>query len=190
MLKTFECPKRNNYIQRNQKSQINKIPTYIKIFEKRPEYIIKAIHKRDESFYLRGKNDKGFKTGNLNDYPIFKYSTCCFKYINTYLRTEKMYEYDEKYDWFRPRHFTMDELHSWIPCLHKEICSRPSNVQNGIITYRGIRNVKLQSSFKVGTTFAFAEFLSTSTDINTSKLFLKDKKQQMMIVKLYFILKY
>ena len=54
-----------------------------------------------------------------------------------------MYEYDKKKDRFRPRHFTLDELHSWIWRLHNEICSRSSNVQNGTITYRGIRNVKL-----------------------------------------------
>ena len=158
------------------KSQISKNEIQIQIFNSRPQYIINALQKKDESFYLRGKRDTNFKSSNLKDYPIFKYSTCCFKYINTYLRTEKMYEYDKKYDWFRPRTFTLDEIHSWIWCLHKELCSRPSNVPNGTLTYRGIRNVRLPSSFKVGTTFAFAEFLSTSTNINISKKFLKDSR--------------
>lgn len=100
-----------------------------------------------------------------------------------------MYEYDKKKDRFRPRHFTLDELHSWIWRLHNEICSNSSNVQNGTITYRGIRNVKLQSSFKVGTTFAFGEFLSTSTDINISKLFLKDSKTTDNNSKIIFFIK-
>ncbi len=100
-----------------------------------------------------------------------------------------MYEYDKKKDRFRPRHFTLDELHSWIWRLHNEICSRSSNVQNGTITYRGIRNVKLQSSFKVGTTFAFGGFLSTSTDINISKLFLKDSKTTDNNSKIIFFIK-
>ena len=101
------------------------------------------VHKKYESFYSRGKKDNNFKSVNLKDYPIFKCCTIWFKYINAYLRTEKMYEYDKKKDRFRPRHFTLDELHSWIWRLHNEICSRSSNVQNGTITYRGIRNVKL-----------------------------------------------
>lgn len=158
------------------KSLISKYPTQLKIFQKRPEYIINAFIKKDESFYLRGKRDTNFKSSNLNDYPIFKYSTCCFKYINTYLRTGQKYEYDKEHDWFRPRNYSFDELDSWTWCLHKEICSRYPNVQNGIITYRGIRNVTLPNSFKVGATFAFAEFLSTSTNINISKKFLKDSK--------------
>ena len=57
------------------KNQINKNPTYLKIFKKRPEYIVKAKHKKDESFYSRGKKDNNFKSVNLKDYPIFKYST-------------------------------------------------------------------------------------------------------------------
>ena len=171
------------------KSQINKIATQLLIFQKRPEYIINALLKKDESFYLRGKYNNHFKSKNLKDFPIFKYSTCCFKYINTYLRTEKMYEYDKQYDWFTPRNYTFDELKSWTWCLHKEICSRPQNVKNGTLTYRGIRNVLLPDSFRVGTTFAFAEFLSTSTDINISKKFLKDKKTTEDDSKILFYIK-
>ncbi len=52
-----------------------------------------------------------------------------------------MYEYDEENDWFDERFFSLNELHSWIWCLHKEICSRNSNIENGALTYRGIRNV-------------------------------------------------
>lgn len=155
------------------KSQINKNPIQLLIFQKRPKYIIDALKKRDESFYSKGKNDSIFNRTDLKDYPIFLYSTCYFKYINTYLRLEKMNEYDEENDWFSKRFFSLYELHSWIWFLHKEICSRNSNIENRTLTYRGIRNVTLPDSFGVGTTFCFAEFLSTSTDINTSIKFLK-----------------
>ena len=68
-------------------------------------------------------------------------------------------------------------MNSWIWCLHKELTNRDTNVANGTITYRGIRNVTLPNSFGVGTTFCFAEFLSTSTDIKTSLKFLKNYKK-------------
>ena len=158
------------------KSQINNNPIPLYSFQKRPKYIINALKKRDESFYSKGKKDSIFKRNNLKDYPIFLYSTCYFKYINTYLRLGKMYKYDKKNDWFPKRFFSLEELHSWIWCLHKEICSRDSNVENRTLVYRGIRNVILQDNFRVGMTFCFAEFLSTSTDINTSIRFLKDSK--------------
>ena len=152
------------------KSQINKDPIQLKIFTKRPEYIIGPLLKKDESFYSKGSTEN---RSTIKDYPIFLYSTCCFKYINTYLRDEKMYEYDKENDWFTPRNFTLNELNSWTWCLHKEITSRTSNVQNGTLTYRGVRNVTLPNSFKVGTIFGFSEFLSTSTDIKISKQFLQ-----------------
>jgi hypothetical protein len=103
---------------------------------------------------------------------------------------EKMYEYDKKNDRFPKRFFSLEELHSWIWCLHKEICSSHSNVENRTLVYRGIRNVILQDSFRVGMTFCFAEFLSTSTDINTSIRFLKDSKIKENYSKIIFYIKF
>ena len=157
------------------KSQINQNQIPIVTFSQRPQYIVNAILKKDESFYNKYEEAKKYNV-NIKDYPIFKYSTICFKYINTYLRSEKMYEYDDKYDRFGRRNFSLNEIQSWIWCLHKEICSRPINVQNGTLVYRGIRNVILPNSFQVGLTFCFGEFLSTSTNINISKRFLKDQR--------------
>ena len=156
------------------KIQLYKEPVELLTFQERPIYIISALRNRDESFYLKGKDDNIFKRTDPKDYPIFKYSTCCFKYINTYLRNKTMYEYDENHDWFGRRYYTFDDLRSWTWCLHKELCTRYSNVQNGTLIYRGVRNATLPSYFKVGYTFCFAEFISTSTNINISLSFLKD----------------
>ncbi len=105
------------------KNQLNRNEIPLLTFQKKPEYIINALRKKDESFYLKKEKETRdcFKSKNEKDYPIFLYSTCYFKYINTYLRTETMYEYDQ-YDWFPKRYYSYDELHSWIWCLHKEIC--------------------------------------------------------------------
>ena len=111
-------------------SQINKDPIPLKAFQKRPEFIIKALKKKDESFFTKGTDDKTFKSTNLKDYPIFLYSTCYFKYINTYLRNETFYEY-ESTDRFPKRFFSLNDLNSWIWCLHKELTNRNTNVANG-----------------------------------------------------------
>ena len=109
-------------------SQINKEPIPLMTYQKRPEYIINALKKKDESFYIKGTDDKIFKGTNVKDYPIFLYSTCYFKYINTYLRLEKFYEYESS-DWFPKRLFSLNELNSWIWCLHKELTNRDKMLQ-------------------------------------------------------------
>ena len=56
-------------------SQINKEPIPLMTYQKRPEYIINALKKKDESFYIKGTDDNIFKGTNVKDYPIFLYST-------------------------------------------------------------------------------------------------------------------
>lgn len=43
---------------------------------------------------------------------------------------EKMNEYENEKDEFPKRFFSLEELHSWIWCLHNEISSRHPNVEN------------------------------------------------------------
>ena len=55
-------------------------------------------------------------------------------------------------------------------CLHKAITQNNSNVNNGIILYRGVCK-KLPNNIRVGNRFYFPEFISTSKDINVAKSF-------------------
>ncbi len=97
------------------------------------------IKEKDKSFYK--KNDQG------NDYDNFKfvmhlYSTNDYEYLNNYMLFGKA---GEKY--------SEAELKSWAWCLHSSLTYTKSNVDNGIILYRGVSGIQMPENFKVGTQF-------------------------------------
>jgi hypothetical protein len=102
------------------------------------------IRERDKSFYQKNN------TGRDNfEYVINRYTGNEYKCLNDYLRSGVV------------RGFTEKELKSWAYCLHSSLQFRTSNVQNGSIVYRRVKN-SFPSNWRRGYVFYFAEFVSTS----------------------------
>lgn len=81
------------------------------------------IHERDKSFYQNNK------TGRDNfEYVINRYTGGEYKCLNNYLRSGEVSGFSER------------ELKSWAYCLHSSLQFRTSNVPNGTIVYRRVKN--------------------------------------------------
>ena len=102
-----------------------------------------------------------------DDFDIRFYTSNQYKYINNDLRKREISLYTENF------------LKSWICCLY-ETLSRNRNVKNGTIVYRAMGN-KFQNEFGVGSKFYFREFLSTSTNLDFCKKWIKNKGTIMII---------
>ena len=111
------------------------------------------IKERDKSFYDKNKSD-------LDNFAfvIKKYTGDDYWYLNDYLRQGDINKFSKK------------ELKSWAYCLHSSLQYRTSNVSNGTVVYRGV-SLPAPSDWKVGKRFYFAEFISTSTNIEVAKRF-------------------
>ena len=111
------------------------------------------IKERDKSFYDNNKS-------NLDNFSfvINKYTGDDYWCLNDYLRDGEVNK------------FPKDELKSWAYCLHSSLQFRTSNVSNGTVVYRGI-TLPAPKDWKVCKRFYFAEFISTSKDINVAKRF-------------------
>ena len=102
------------------------------------------IRERDKSFYEKNN------TGRDNfEYVINRYTGSEYKCLNNYLRSGEV------------NGFTERELKSWAYCLHSSLQFRTSNVPNGTIVYRRVKN-SFPSNWRRGSVFYFAEFVSTS----------------------------
>ena len=111
------------------------------------------IKERDKSFYDKNKSD-------LDNFAfvIKKYTGDDYWCLNDYLRQGDINRFSKK------------ELKSWAYCLHSSLQYRTSNVSNGTVVYRGV-SLPAPSDWKVGKRFYFAEFISTSTNIEVAKRF-------------------
>ena len=102
------------------------------------------IRERDKSFYQKNK------TGRDNfEYVINRYTGGEYRCLNDYLRSGEV------------KSFSRKDLKSWAYCLHSSLQFRTSNVPNGTIAYRRVKN-SFPSSWRRGFVFYFAEFVSTS----------------------------
>ena len=118
-----------------------------------PSSYYQILQTKDESHF--NKNNSGIS--NL-DFVLKEYTGSMFSYVNNYLR-----------DGVIPNN-NITDVNSTVWCLHKAITQNNSNVQNGIILYRGVCK-KLPNNIGIGTRFFFPEFISTSKDINVAKSF-------------------
>ena len=119
-------------------------------FEPPPATYYQILQTKDESYF--NGNTSGIS--NL-DYVLKDYTGCLYSSLNNYLRNG-----------ITPNNNT----NSTIWCLHKAITQNNSNVNNGVILYRGVCK-KLPNNIRVGNRFYFPEFISTSKDINVAKSF-------------------
>ena len=78
--------------------------------------------------------------------------------------------------------YTEDELKSSTFQLHKALYKSLPNIWDGTVIYRGI-NSKSPSYWKIGYQFIFAEFVSTSLNINNAENF--SKGGTLLIIALY-----
>ena len=111
------------------------------------------IKERDKPPHDKNKSD-------LDNFAfvIKKYTGDDYWCLNDYLRQGDINRFSKK------------ELKSWAYCLHSSLQFRTSNVNNGTVVYRGV-SLPAPSDWKVGKRFYFAEFISTSTNIEVAKRF-------------------
>ena len=127
----------------------------LKTFQYFTDKYREIIRERDKSFYL--KNDKGSDYDNFK-FVINKYTGEEYYLLNEFLRENKIQGYSEK------------DLKSWAFCLHSSLQYRTSNVPNGTVVYRGLKNINA-GSLKVGFRFYLGEFVSTSLNPNEAENF-------------------
>ena len=118
-----------------------------------PPTYYQILQNKDESYF--SKNTSGISN---YDFVLKDYTGCLYSSVNNYLRDGAVTNNNNK------------DLNSTVWCLHKAITQNNSNVQNGVLLYRGVCK-KLPSDIGIGTRFFFPEFISTSKDINVAKSF-------------------
>ena len=111
------------------------------------------IKERDKSFYNENQSD----LDNFS-FVINKYTGDDYWCLNDFLREGKVQK------------FSKSELKSWAYCLHSSLQFRTSNVKNGTVVYRGVK-LPAPKDWKVGKKFYFAEFISTSLNVEVAKGF-------------------
>ena len=129
----------------------------IKICIEPPQLLYDIIKEKDESYFNKFNNDNNNTTKNKYDSILREWTGIGSQRINDYLRKNT-------------QSVPVKDIKSNIWCLHKAITESESNVNNNTTVYRGIK-VKLPKNIGKGTQFYFKEFLSTSKDIETAKVF-------------------
>ena len=115
----------------------------------------KVLHNKDRSFYSKNNNDN---LSNFN-FVLKKYTgRISYKGLNNFLRDLNYSEYN----------YSKEELISWAWCMHKSLTQRKSNVKDNTWVYRGVQK---RCDLVIGEIFYFAEFVSTSLDLNIAKNF-------------------
>ena len=127
----------------------------IKTFKKYTQNYEYAMQNKDRGFFDYNENDN---LSNFNFVLKLYTGRYFYKVLNNFLRGEK-YE-NKKYD--------KEDLASWTWCMHRSLTKRKSNVKNDTWVYRGVKN---NFPLDIGDIFYFAEFVSTSLDINIAKNF-------------------
>jgi len=131
----------------------------ILIFNKYTNNYKYAIKNKDRSFYSKNYDDN---LTNFN-FVLKKYTgRISYKGLNNFLRD---LDYSECY-------YSKDELSSWTYCMHRSLTLRDSNVKNNTWVYRGVQK---RFDLDIGDIFYFAEFVSTSLDLNIAKSFANGK---------------
>ena len=118
-----------------------------------PATYYQILQKKDESHF--SKNNTGISNF---DFVLKEYTGIMYSSVNNYLRDGTVFNDN------------INDLNSTVWCLHKAITQNNSNVQNGVLLYRGVCK-KLPNNIGIGTRFFFPEFISTSKDINIAKSF-------------------
>ena len=121
------------------------------------------IKERDKSFY--NNNTQGIDNF---DYFINRYTGKEYSFLNNFLRSGKV------------ERFSKNDLKSWAYCLHSSLQFRKSNVPNGTVVYRRVKN-PFPSNWRVGYTFYFAEFVSTSKYPNLNPSFFGNNVMEITI---------
>ena len=122
-----------------------------------------------------------------DDFFVIRLYEEYYKYINEYLRTEKILKDYPKPIWDidgesedYPFVFNLNELSSCISSLQLAL-SRVKNVNDDTIVYRGVGNKKFAKDIKIGSKFSFKEFISTSLEKSEVEKF-KDEGGTLMII--------
>ena len=138
---------------------------------KSKDYSLREIANEERFNNIRSCENTQVEKDDL--FVIRLYSSFYFKFINAYIREEKVEKTWEKLVKTKDENnnettekkifkgFTESQLKSWICCLQLAL-SRNINVKENTIVYRGIR-VKFPSNIGIGKKFYLKEFLSTST---------------------------
>ena len=136
-------------------------------------YILSAIKSNDLSFHNLVKDNRFKEISIINNqlvpkdlFAIRLYSSEYYKFINEYLRTEKILD---NYNGLIG--FSQSEIKSWICSLHLAL-KKNKNVANNTIVYRGVSPFKFPLDIGIGSKFYFREFVSTSLNKKIAENFI------------------
>ena len=131
------------------------------------EKLLKIIQSKNYSFYSlsedKAYSEYAYQNGqklNNDNFVMRFYTSNEHRYLNDYLRSEKIDKYTE------------DQIQSLTCCLQLAL-NRNKGVEDDTIVYRGISNYRFPEEIKIGTKFYFKEFISTTTNKSVALSFKK-----------------